>query len=193
MRKELSPRQERFADEYLVDLNATAAYRRAGYKVRTENAASACAAKLLRNAKVARRIQDAKDRRARRTEITADRVMTEYARIGFADARDYATWGPDGVRLKPSAALDDDAAACVAEVAQTAQGVRFKLHAKEPALRDIAKHLNLLVEQQEIRGTINVQHHFDLSKLSDAELAQLERLLLAAVGGHREGALPPPS
>jgi phage terminase small subunit len=41
--KALSPKQKRFVDEYLIDTNATAAYKRAGYKCQgraAENAAS---------------------------------------------------------------------------------------------------------------------------------------------------------
>ncbi|WP_251278282.1 terminase small subunit, partial [Enterobacter hormaechei] len=47
----LQDQQRRFADEYLVDFNGTAAYMRAGYKA-TGAAASAAAARLLANPKV---------------------------------------------------------------------------------------------------------------------------------------------
>lgn len=70
----MNDRQRRFVEEYLVDLNATAAYRRAGYKAKG-NAAEVNAARLLRNAQVQSAIAEAKARRSKRTEITADYVL----------------------------------------------------------------------------------------------------------------------
>ncbi|MEC9067825.1 MAG: terminase small subunit [Pseudomonadota bacterium] len=70
----MTPKQERFVEEYLIDLNATAAYRRAGYKARG-NAAEVSASQLLRNPKVAGAIQKAMDARSKRTAITADYVL----------------------------------------------------------------------------------------------------------------------
>ena len=70
----LTPKQQRFVEEYLVDLNASAAYQRAGYTARG-NAAEADASRLLRNAKVAAAIAAAKAQRSKRTELTADWVV----------------------------------------------------------------------------------------------------------------------
>lgn len=70
----MTPKQQAFVEEYLVDLNATAAYRRAGYSAKG-NAAEVNAARLLRNAKVASAIQSAMNARSERTEITADYVL----------------------------------------------------------------------------------------------------------------------
>ncbi len=52
----LTEKQKRFVEEYLVDLNATQAYIRAGYKAK-ENAAAVSALKLLRNDKIQKEIQ----------------------------------------------------------------------------------------------------------------------------------------
>lgn len=49
----LSEKQKRFADEYLKTLNATDAYRKAGYKAHKNETAYAVASRMLRNAKVA--------------------------------------------------------------------------------------------------------------------------------------------
>ena len=48
----MTPKQQRFVEEYLVDLNASAAYARAGYVARG-NSAEVNASRLLRNAQVA--------------------------------------------------------------------------------------------------------------------------------------------
>ena len=83
--KKLSPRREAFAAEYLKDLNATRAAIRAGYSAKT---ASSIGARLLADAGVARAVEAGMAARARRTEIDADRVVLELARIAFADPRD---------------------------------------------------------------------------------------------------------
>ena len=55
MRKLLTPRQQAFVNEYMVDLNATQAAIRAGYSVKT---AEAQATRLLRNVDVRNAIQE---------------------------------------------------------------------------------------------------------------------------------------
>lgn len=83
----LTPKQQRFVEEYLVDLNATAAYKRAGY-VAKGNAAEVNATRLLRNAQVSSEIHNAKSKRALRTEITADWVLKTLAEEKKADLAD---------------------------------------------------------------------------------------------------------
>lgn len=71
---ELSVKQKLFAKEYLIDLNASAAYKRAGYKA-TGASADVCASQLLRHTKVAKIIQSAMDKRAQKLEISAEYVL----------------------------------------------------------------------------------------------------------------------
>ena len=68
----MTPKQEAFVREYLVDLNATQAAVRAGYSPKTANEQGA---RLLAHASVAAAIQIEMDKRAKRTEITADYVL----------------------------------------------------------------------------------------------------------------------
>lgn len=109
----LTDRQRAFIREYLVDLNAGAAAIRAGYASKT---ARDTGAKVLGHPVVAKAIKKAMDERAKRTEITADMVLRELAKVGFSDLRDVATWTEDGVEFKPSADLDDDAAKTIKSV-----------------------------------------------------------------------------
>jgi phage terminase small subunit len=74
MSKELTPKQKRFADEYLIDLNATAAYKRAGYSGQG-NVAEVSAHNLLRNIKVGTYIQTAMDKRSKSLGIDAEYVL----------------------------------------------------------------------------------------------------------------------
>ena len=69
----LSRKQERFVEEYLIDLNATAAYKRAGY-VGEGNTAEVNASRMLSNAKIASAVKEAKDARTKRTLVDQDFV-----------------------------------------------------------------------------------------------------------------------
>ncbi len=80
----LNDRQARFVAEYLVDLNATQAAIRAGY---SPPSARTQAADLLPNPNLAAAIAEAQAARGRRTEVTADRVVLELARVAFGDPR----------------------------------------------------------------------------------------------------------
>jgi phage terminase small subunit len=84
----LSLMQQHFAQEYLVDLNATQAAIRAGYSPAT---AASQGQRLLRNVEIEEKIKREMDSRAERTGITADRVLQELAAIGFASIGDYLT------------------------------------------------------------------------------------------------------
>ena len=147
----LTPKQARFVAEYLIDLNATQAAKRAGYSDRTANE-QGC--RLLANVKVAEAIAKAQDKRAGRTEITQDRVMAELAKLGFYDIRKAVRWGavpiatPEGelvypVEMVPSEDMDDETAAAITEVSLTAQGVKIKMADKLAALEKLGKHLGM--------------------------------------------------
>jgi phage terminase small subunit len=67
--KSLTPKQRRFTEEYLLDLNGVQAAIRAGYSLPT---AAAQASRLLTKANVQDAVADAVARRAERTQITSD-------------------------------------------------------------------------------------------------------------------------
>lgn len=140
----LSPRQQRFVEEYLVDLNATQAAFRAGYSPKTVEQQGS---RLLGNVKVAAAIERAKAARSIRTQIKADRVLEELARVGLFDLRKAAKWGPGGVTLKNSTDLDDDTAAGIASVeskpSEFGDSIKIKAHDKISALKLLGDHLGL--------------------------------------------------
>lgn len=76
----LTPQQECFVHEYLIDLNASAAYSRAGYAAKG-NSIAVNASKLLRVPKVQQAVQKAMDERAQRMRIDGDQVLANIARI----------------------------------------------------------------------------------------------------------------
>lgn len=143
-REGLTPKQARFVEEYLIDLNATQAAIRAGYSPRT---AEWIGPQLLGKTHVRERIETAQRERSARTGVTADRVVMEIARLAFADPRSVMRWGPNGLELKPSEDLTDDAAAMISEVAesvsQARSSMKVKFHSKVAALEQLAKHVGL--------------------------------------------------
>lgn len=179
----MTPKQRRFVDEYLIDLNATQAAIRAGYSSR---AAEAEASRLLRNVKVAEAIAKAQAERSERTKITADQVLRELAKIGFSDIRKAVRWysqtnvatvdddsevqtlAEEGavrfavanqVELISSNEIDDDTAAAVSEVGQSSTGaLKIKMYDKRAALVDIGKHLGMFTEKVQVDGNHTHTH-----------------------------------
>lgn len=82
----LTPKQERFVQEYLVDLNATAAAIRAGYK---ETTAAQQGHNLLRKSAIEQAVQAARADLAKRTEVTQDYVLKKLKEIVEKEAADY--------------------------------------------------------------------------------------------------------
>ena len=69
---DLTPKQQRFVEEYLVDLNATQAAIRAGYSVKT---AKEQGSQNLTKLHIREAVEVAKAKRTERTEITQDMVI----------------------------------------------------------------------------------------------------------------------
>lgn len=166
-KQKLTPKQARFVEEYLCDLNATQAAIRAGYSKRT---ATAIGAENLRKPHVAAAIAERQGERAQRTEITQDRVLQELARIAFADIRSLFTWDEERACYVPSVNLTDDEAAVVsavkartahftteAGVTETRIELELKTYDKLGALEKIAKHLGMFVERVEHSGRVEVR------------------------------------
>lgn len=172
----LTAKQQRFVDEYLIDLNATQAAIRAGYSKKT---ASSQGERLLRNVEVRKYLASQREELQGRVKITQDMVLRELAKIGFSDIRKVVRWGETMVRmgdgeeacaedmvpyhglaLIDSTEIDDDTAGAIAEVSQGKEGLKVKLHDKKGALVDIGRHLGMF-------------GHSGPSEL-DAELKRLE-------------------
>ena len=87
MNSTLTPKQQLFATEYLIDLNATQAAIRAGYSKRT---AESQGSRLLRNVKVKEHLSELGAKRSERCEITSDEVLHEIAKIAFVNLEEEA-------------------------------------------------------------------------------------------------------
>ena len=149
----LSDKQQRFVEEYLIDLNATQAAIRAGYSTKT---AEQIAYKLLQKSSVSEAVARAKADRSRRTGITQDRVLQELARVAFLNPADVLNLNTaevldaaheDNVRAISSVKVkyiphkdyDDDGEIVI----ETAIEREVKLCDKLKALDMICKHLGM--------------------------------------------------
>jgi phage terminase small subunit len=151
----LTPKQERFVAEYLIDLNATQAAIRAGYAAKDANVQGS---RLLANVSIAALIAKRKKGQADKLQITADRVLQELALIGFANMGDYMRVGVDGDPHLDFSALSRDQTAALTEVtvedfkdgrgedARDVRRVKFKLSDKRAALVDLGRHLKLFTD-----------------------------------------------
>lgn len=137
----LTEKQKRFVQEYLVDLNATAAAKRAGY---SEKSASRIAVELLNKTQVSAEIQKQQAKRQKRTEITQEKVLQELAAIAFANGYDFAqVIKPGVVRVIPTEEIPQDKRKAVASIKETANGTEIKTYDKVRALELLGKHLGI--------------------------------------------------
>lgn len=186
----LTPKQARFVEEYIIDLNATQAAIRAGYG---RKGARVQGSLLLANPNMQDAIQEALAERSRRLAITADNVLQEYARLAFSDISQIIDFSKDDFRLRKARRIGTDARRVISSIKvkrslekkPDADGftevevVEFRLWPKVEALRDLAKHLGMLKEQGD---ELNLAEHLD--KLSTEQLHQLKGIVAAARGAN---------
>lgn len=148
----MTENQKIFADEYLIDLNATRAYKVAYPSVKKEQTAAAAAARMLRNVKVQEYIADRMEERQKRTEITQDRVIEELAAIAFARATDYVQVIGGTVRIRNTEALSEEQVKAIAGIKEGKFGVELKLNDKEKALELLGRHLGMWNDKLQVSG-----------------------------------------
>ena len=165
----MTEKQKKFADEYLIDLNATRAYKAAYKSVKNDNSAMAGASRMLRNVKVATYIEEKMAERAERTEIKQDDVVKELAKIGFAQITDYVEVqninGFEKVIIKPTDEIEKEKIGAIAGIKEGRNGIEIKMNDKVKALELLGKHLGMFTEKQEIKARISYEDY--LSKLDD--------------------------
>lgn len=175
----LTDKQERFCQEYLIDLNAKQAAIRAGYSADT---AEVQGSRLLSNAKVQEYISARQHKIANKLEVTAERTLLEYARIAYSDVRNLYD---ESGRLKPISELDEDTARTISsvetdEIKDEGNYIgdvrKVKLWNKLGALDSLAKHLGLF----EIDNKQKTPVGLDISKLNITDLKNLQQIIQKA-------------
>jgi phage terminase small subunit len=183
----MTDKQKQFINEYLIDLNATRAYKATYKNIKNNETARANSSRLLANANVRAYLDERLKAREKRTEITQDRVLNELAKIAFADMKDYLEYRTD----KTVISYDDNGepiidytkivdlidsrytdTSVIQEISISKDGVfRFKLYDKQKALVDIGKHLGIFADKLEHSGNIEMNNPF--KGLTTDELRQI--------------------
>lgn len=148
----LTAKQKRFANEYIIDLNATQAAIRAGY---TSKYANTNANKLLQNTTLAEYIQGLMDERSRRTLVTQDKVVNELANIAFADISSFLKVENNQVEVFDTDSIQHEMLAAIAEIKEGNYGISIKLHDKLKALELIGRHLGMFKDKLEVTADVN--------------------------------------
>jgi phage terminase small subunit len=150
---ELTPKQQRFVDEYLVDLNGTRAAIRAGYSA---DSARFIAAENLTKPNIRAAIEERMRERAERVKVQADDVLRELTYIAFADVGDIFDFSGGAIRLKPAPEAWRAIASIKVRVekgggdeGQAAKVLEFRLLNKIEALRALGRHLGMFTDRVE--------------------------------------------
>ena len=173
--KKLTPKQAAFVAEYLVDLNATQAAIRAGYSERT---AGSQGERLLKKVEVQIALAEAQQARSKRTEITQDRVLQEYAKLAFLDPRRFYDSSGNLIDI-PNLPADVAAAISGMDIAVEKAGTddsgapvfaqvrKIKLSDKKGALDSVARHLGMFNDKLGLAldGSVTVKHELPAEAL----------------------------
>lgn len=185
--------QKRFCDEYLIDLNATRAYKVAYPKCKKDETANAASSRMLRNVKVQEYISEKQQEIEERTEVTQDMVIKELANIAFFNIKNI--YNNNGT-LKTVKDIDEETIRAISsvKVLQKAgamkinidmkgkdnevpiehiqeQTIEFKTNDKVKALELLGKHLGMFKEKLTIDGNVNTNNPF--SGMSTEELRKI--------------------
>lgn len=163
----LNRAQERFCEEYIIDLDSKRAAEMAGYE------GPQSGNRLLQQPKIKTHVKKLMAQKSETTAITAHHVLLELARVGFSDVRKLVK--EDG-SIKPILEWDDDTSRAVASIEvdelfegksakRTQIGVtrKIKFWDKNRSLETMAKHLGMLIERREDKVTVTLEKLIELS------------------------------
>lgn len=149
----LNDKQKRFCEEYVIDLNATQAAIRAGY---SENTAGSIGFDLLKKPEINEFVKILQLKLSEQSSITAEMVLRELAKCGFANIQDTLEEGNSIVDISK---IDRNKAAAVSGVKRTVKEftnehgtetttqVEVKFHDKISALEKIGKHIGMFTDR----------------------------------------------
>jgi phage terminase small subunit len=137
----LTPKQQRFVEEYLIDLNATQAAIRAGYSAKTS---AWIGPRLVSKGHVSRAIEAAKADRSERVEITQDYVI-----IGLKEVAERC------LQKKPVLEYDPQQRRKVQAVDENGKEIwMFDSTGANRAFELLGKHLGIFINKTELTGSI---------------------------------------
>lgn len=151
----LTPKQQRFVEEYLIDLNATQAAIRAGY---SEKTARQIGEQNLSKLDIQKAIQEALQERKERVQIDADYVLKRLVEIDQMDVLDIMD---ENLNMKPLKEWPKIWRQYISNIEsiELSDGEgwlkKIKWPDKVKNLELIGKHLGMFVEQKKVDVTTN--------------------------------------
>lgn len=193
MKPTLTPKQEAFCREYLIDLNATQAAIRAGYSEKTARQAGT---ENLSKPAIQAELKELMDLRAKRSEIDADTVLAELLRIARADIGE--AFKPDG-SLKSMAEMPEEIRRAISgvDVFEEFQGrgeareqigftKRVRFWDKVKALEMLGRHLRMFSDRVEITGKDGGPVEVGQSGRPAGEVAEFSKQVFASFQAFRD-------
>jgi len=185
----ITPKEMRFVEEYLIDLNASHAAVRAGYPKRS---AKQRGYELLQRPRVAAALTKAATERSQRVRAKADDVLRHLEALALSEATDWLSWDVDddgkikNVRVKASAMLAPETKPSIKKVRVRADGsVDLETHSKDAPLALLAKHHGLVndhVVLVKVQSTVEQILDAVEPRMSPEAYAELVTAIGAAMG-----------
>jgi len=146
-KRKATPKQLRFVEEYLIDLNAEGAAKRAGYH-------PAYSRELLRKPSVKKAVAERQKAALKTVGLTPERVVEQMGRLAFADIR--GLFDEHG-NMRAIKDIPDELAAAIAsiEIVETktkGRVIKIRMESKSRGCEQLGKHFKLFTEVHEIRG-----------------------------------------
>ncbi len=176
----MTDKQIIFANEYLIDLNGTRAYKEAYPHVKNDNTAAAAATRLMNVPDVKEYIEKRIKDRLERIEVTQDDVIQELAAVGFANVPEYAKVVTKPIMIQTEngdyvPALDSEGnqmycqaveitetkeltrrqIKAISGIKQGKNGIELSTYDKVKALELLGKHLGIFKDKVEVSGSVN--------------------------------------
>lgn len=191
----MTNKQKAFVDEYLIDLNATRAYKAVYKNVKSDDVAAQAGSRLLRNVKVEEYLNKRMKDREKRTEITQDKVLNELAQIAFANGSDFAkvvekpVLKEDGsvlldpvteepiyyktVEMKLTDELPEEKRKAIAAIKMGKNGIEVNTCDKVRALELLGRHLGMWNDKLQVKADVTNSNPYD--ELTVEELKALAK------------------
>lgn len=189
MAQELTTRQIKFIQEYLIDENATSAAGRAGYSL---HSARTIAQQLLRLPQIKEEIETRKKDAYRKMGISVERVLQELAMVAFSNPQDFVTEDDDGKRTINLRNLKKEHAAALSEYSMEIQDgkvlekFKTKSEAKLKALdmigtflgmkKEVVEHnVNLSLEQL-VQNSMKIENKVDEKEVIEGDFIEVNQV-----------------
>ena len=163
----LTEKQNLFIQHYLTNgFNATKAAKSAGYN---ENSAYSTGQENLNKPVIKAKIDEAREERRKKYEVTTDNVLKELAKIAFANLHDLfelvEVKGSEEKVYKIKEDLTPDQMGTISQFGYSIEDI--KLHDKPKALEMLSRHLGLFNDSMKVEGFKIVLDSEDKNYLED--------------------------